>query len=209
MNNNLYINYGCGLFGPLKWKNFDASPTLRFERWPIIGKLYTKNDERFQNNIEFGDIVRGLPIPNGSCKGVYCSHILEHLALDDFRISIENTYKILQNNGIFRFVMPDLQYCVEKYFNDKSEDASLTFLKETALGRETRRRGVKGFIVDWLGNSNHLWMWDLKSTIVELKNIGFVKIRRASYGDSDDMRFLEVENESRWTNCLGIECQKP
>jgi hypothetical protein len=51
-------------------------------------------------------------------------------------------------------------------------------------------------------------MWDFKSISEELKQAGFIKIRRANYGDSDDKRFLEVEDSERWTNCLGIECMK-
>lgn len=94
--NNKYVQYGCGWSAPKKWRNFDASPTLRFERTPIIGKLYTRNNSRFPENIEFGDIVSGLPIPNNSCKGVYCSHILEHLSLEDFRLALKNTVVILR-----------------------------------------------------------------------------------------------------------------
>ena len=81
MNNDLYIQYGCGLSAPMEWRNFDASPTLRFERLPVIGQFYTKNDKRFPTNVEYGDIVKGLPVEINSCKGVYCSHILEHLSL--------------------------------------------------------------------------------------------------------------------------------
>ena len=92
--NNEYVQYGCGWSAPINWRNFDASPTLRFERIPIIGKLYTKNDSRFPQNVEFGDIVSGLPIANNSCKGVYCSHILEHLSLEDFKLALKNTHKI-------------------------------------------------------------------------------------------------------------------
>ena len=42
-----YVQYGCGFSAPEQWLNFDASPTLRFERLPIIGSLYTKNKSDF------------------------------------------------------------------------------------------------------------------------------------------------------------------
>ena len=100
--NDEYVQYGCGYSAPLGWRNFDASPTLRFERIPLIGRLYKKNKFRFPDNVEFGDIVKGLPIPHDSVKAVYCSHILEHLSLEDFRQAILNTHNILKKGGCFR-----------------------------------------------------------------------------------------------------------
>lgn len=68
MGSNMYVQYGCGWNAPQDWRNFDASPTLYFERMPLVGKLYTKNKTRFPHNVEFGDIVEGLPISDGSCR---------------------------------------------------------------------------------------------------------------------------------------------
>lgn len=44
---------------------FDVSAALRFERLRLIGRLYTKNQSRFPKNVEYGDIVKGLPIESG------------------------------------------------------------------------------------------------------------------------------------------------
>jgi len=206
--NNEYVQYGCGFSSPRTWRNFDTSLTLRFERLPIIGKLYTKNDERFPPNVEYGDIVKGLPIPAFTCKGVYCSHILEHLSLGDFRKALRNTHKILMHGGFFRLVLPDLEYSINKYVNDPSQDAAIEFLKETLLGQETRSRGIQGFVQEWLGNSKHLWMWDYKSISYELEKAGFINVRRAEYGDAVDLQFNDVEESLRWDDCLGVECQK-
>ena len=54
----LYVQYGCGFSAPEGWKNFDASPTLQFERLPVIGRLFTKNASRFPENVRYGDIVK-------------------------------------------------------------------------------------------------------------------------------------------------------
>jgi len=206
--NSEYVQYGCGWSSPEKWRNFDASPTLRFERIPLLGKLYTKNSLRFPENIEFGDVVKGLPVHDDSCKGVYCSHVLEHLSLEDFRRALKNTYKILGSGGRFRLVLPDLEYSIRKYIDNPSPDSAIIFLKETSLGKEKRNRGIVRFVSDWLGNSQHLWMWDYKSIYRELEKTGFRNIRRAVYGDSVDTMFNAVEDIGRWDNCLGVECEK-
>ncbi|MGZ8180646.1 MAG: class I SAM-dependent methyltransferase [Methylobacter sp.] len=209
MSKDQYLQYGSGFSGPVGWRNFDASPTLRFERLPLVGRLYTKNETRFPDNVEYGDIVKGLPMAPNSCKGVYCSHVLEHLSLNDFKVALDNTYKILQPDGIFRLVLPDLEYSVKQYLSDSKNDAVYSFMRETYLGLENRPHNLKDFIVSWLGNSKHLWMWDYKAISQELLNAGFIEVRRASFGDSLDAMFLSVEEKSRWDNCLGVECKKP
>lgn len=209
MRETVYVQYGCGWSAPQGWRNFDASPTLRFERLPILGRLYTRNGSRFPENVEYGDIVSGLPIQANACDGVYCSHILEHLALSDFRLALANTQRILKPNATFRLVLPDLHSCVRKYLNSPSADASIEFLRETCLGEETRARSLKGLMTSWLGNSKHLWMWDFKSMAAELQTVGFTAIRRAGCGDSPDPMFARVEAQDRWDDCLGVECRKP
>lgn len=208
MKNHQYVQYGCGWLAPSGWRNFDASPTLRFERIPLLGRLYTKNDERFPENAEYGDIVGGLPVPENSCQAVYCSHVLEHLALDDLRTALSNTYKILARGGIFRFVMPDLEHLSNTYVRDVSPEAAVNFMLTTLLGKEKRTRGLKGLMLEWFGNSRHCWLWDYKSIKFELQNAGFIDIRRADFGDSSEPAFKSVEDQKRWENCLGVECRK-
>lgn len=210
MNQFQYIQYGCGWSAPTGWRNFDASPTLRFERLPILGRLYTKNASRFPDNVEYGDIVKGLPISLESCDGVYCSHILEHLSLEDFKTALYNTKRILKPGGVFRLVLPDLEYSINRYVTNASNntDAAHEFMRETSLGYEKRPKGLKNVILSLLGNSHHLWMWDYKAIEKELQVVGFVDIRRAYFGDSSDIKFLEVDNKGRWENALGVECRK-
>jgi SAM-dependent methyltransferase len=208
MNRNLYVQYGCGWSSPSEWLNFDASPTLYFERIPIIGQMYTKNHARFPSNVRYGDIVKGLPIEPDSCSAVYCSHILEHLARDDFKTALRNTHRILRSGSVFRLVLPDLKYLALRYVNSDTVDAAEVFMRESGLGYQQRRKDLKGLLLSWLGNSQHLWMWDWNSIAVELNNSGFSDIRRAYFGDYEDQKFRSVEDEARWNNCLGVQCKK-
>lgn len=211
MNHNVsavYVQYGCGWCAPYGWRNFDASPTLRFEKIPFLGTLYTRNANRFPKNAEWGNIAYGLPIAENSCAGIYCSHVLEHLAMDEFRVALKETFRILKPGGIFRLVLPDLEHEVAKYIKDATPDAAINFMHATSLGKIERPRGIKGLVLEFLGNSQHLTMWDYKTIANELNKAGFVDIRRASFADSKDSKFSEVEDITRWENALGVECCK-
>lgn len=205
LKKNLHVQYGCGWTAPQTWMNFDASPTIRFERIPVLGRMFTKNEQRFPENIMYGDIVNGLPLPEGSCAAIYASHVLEHLALEDFRVALKNTLALLQSGGIFRLVVPDLKASAQAYLASGDATAAHKFMEETSLGHHSRARGVGGLVKSWLGNSAHLWMWDEPSLVLELENAGFVSIRRCECGDSSDILFRDVENPGRFENAVAME----
>jgi predicted SAM-dependent methyltransferase len=206
----IYLQYGCGFeISPKEWVNFDASPTLWLQRIPLLGYFMKRIlKPLFPDNIQYGDIVKGLPIKNNVCIAIYCSHVLEHLSFDDFIIALRNTFNLLVPGGIFRLVMPDLNYLVQQYSMTKNPDASIIFMQESLLGVTKRERSISKFLRNYFGNSNHLWLWDYKAAKSELKKAGFKEIRNAQFGDSSDPKFNEIEDESRWKTCLGIECRK-
>jgi predicted SAM-dependent methyltransferase len=208
MSDGLYVQFGCGLSAPEGWLNFDASSTLRFERSPL-GFLYTRNGSRFPRAVRYGDIVRGLPLTDRSCRGLYCSHVLEHLALQECDAALENSLRYLQPGGLFRIVVPDFAVYVQVYNEDASETAANLFMESSSLGTVRRSRGLRGILQAWLGNSAHLWMWDERSLAARLRMHGFVNIRRAAQGDSEDPRFADVENPDRFIDALAIQCARP
>jgi hypothetical protein len=207
-----HVQYGCGYSAPAEWINFDASPTLRWERIPLLGSLYTKNAQRFPPNVRIGDIVKGLLVPDESCRGAYASHVLEHLALDEFHRALKNTWKILQPGGIFRLVVPDLEWAARDYVRrlDEARDpaANDVLLRETYLGSATRARGLRGLVYRWLSTSSHLWMWDEPSLRQALAGHGFRDIRRCAFGDCEDPMFALVEDRERFVHAVAMEARR-
>lgn len=208
----IYVQYGCGLSAPKEWTNFDISPTLRIQNIPILGPIFKDRlNTIFPKNALYGNIIKGLPVNDNSCDGLYCSHTLEHISLNDFRKALINSYKILKPGGIFRCVVPDLELAARTYINDYDKgnhSSSLNFMNSTLLGINERPRGFKGFISSFLGNANHLWMWDKKSLSEELKKVGFKEIRVCEFNDSEDTMFKHVEDLTRFQNAVSIECRK-
>ena len=207
-----FVHYGCGPYAPLSWRNFDVSPTLRLPEDPPTREFCAAFGARlptWPENVEYGDIVRGLPVAEGSCRAIYCSHVLEHLALEELRTALVNTLRYLKPGGIFRCVLPDLERLAREYLDEGGPEAASHFLRRTHLGQETRPRSPEARLRSLFGNAAHLWMWDYPGLEAELQSAGFVDIRRADFGDSEEVRFQEVEEEDRWRGCLGIECRRP
>jgi hypothetical protein len=205
-----YVQYGCGWSAPMEWANFDASLTLKWERIPILGR-YTKNDRHFPANVRSGDIVKGLPVGQESCQGVYASHVLEHLTLEDFHEALENTHRILQRGGIFRLVVPDLEWSAREYVArlDRGDpDANAFFLNETTFGTKRREAGFTGLLRKLFNTSTHLWMWDQNSMRQALEDHHFRHIRRCSFGDCEDPMFSFVEARDRFQNAVAMEARK-
>jgi len=205
-----YVQYGCGWSAPKEWTNFDASLTLRWERLPILGH-YTKNAQHFPVHVKPGNIVKGLPIPDGSCLGIYASHVLEHLTLEDFEKALRNTYRMLGKGGIFRLVVPDLEWAAREYIsrlNRGEPMANAFFLRETHLGCNNRERGLRGFARKLFNTSAHLWMWDETSMTQALEAHNFRQIRRCCFGDCEDAMFSIVEERGRFENAVAMEARR-
>lgn len=185
---------------------------MRIQKTPLLGTLLRKKlNTSFPSNVLYGDIIKGLPFDESSCDGLYCSHTLEHLSLQDLRKALLNSFSILKKGGIFRCIVSDLEHAARLYITELDKgitSASLNFMNSTLLGVKKQPKGVNGFASSFLGNSNHLWMWDFTSLSEELKDVGFSQIKVCSFNDSKDEMFKHVESRDRFKNAVAIECQK-
>ncbi len=206
-----YIQFGCGLCAPQSWRNFDAGPAFWLQRHLPIARplLVRRGFPDYPRNIEYGDVIKGLPVAPGSAAAVYCSHVLEHLALDEFRTTLRHVYSYLAPGGTFRFVLPDLEGLVRSYASSTDGEAASRFMRDSYLGVDSQGKGASRLLRVLFGRSAHLWMWDEKNMTRELAAAGFTDIRRAQMGDNPDPHFAEVEDLGRWENCLGMECRRP
>ena len=190
-----YIQYGCGLSAPEGWINYDSSPRLRLERLPgVFSVARIVGSRLFPPSVRYGDIVLGLPVPDGSADGVYASHVLEHLARNDVEIALANTFRILKTGAVFRLVVPDLEWRARRYVARLGEiEAADSFIASLNTCRHDRVRGPLALVRAAFGNSGHRWMYDLAGMYRLLTDAGFIGIRRCSFHDSGDPMFDKVE----------------
>ena len=213
----MYVQYGAGLQYIQGWINYDASPRLIFEKiW--LYRLILNNYSKciFDPQILYGDIVKGLPHANKSVDGVFCSHVLEHLSLDDFHKAISNTFNMLKDGGRFRLIVPNLTYYVENYLDFYHSPKSIEMTRaykfnvETCYGRQSSRSSILKRLIEAFGNSNHLWMWDIESLKIALEGAGFQGISEFKKGECSDGAFLAPERDYQFmNNAISLECFRP
>jgi SAM-dependent methyltransferase len=213
----LYVQYGCGLCAPDRWLNFDASPRLWLERAPAIGAILRVSlGALFPRNVRYGDVVAGLPLPDDTAAGIYCSHVLEHLPRDDVPAALRETLRVLRPGGRFRLVVPDLRWRARRYVeaaNAEDPEAADRYLDSCMLGTRAAVRTPLGIIRRHFGRGAHLWLYDFAAMRTLIAAAGFVAIRECALGDSDDPRFAQVEEADRFfvgaERELAIEARKP
>ena len=197
------VQFGCGFRVGQSWTNFDVSPTLRLSKVPILKQLLRLPD--WPESVVYGDVVKGLPLPDGSCQRLYCDQVLEHLAKEDVFIALRECRRLLAPGGIFRLFVPDLRSIAETYVTMKSESAADWFMETSGLGVNHRPSGLMEHVREWMGNSRHLWLWDSDSMSKALESAGFSSSRVVKYRDSTDPIFDELESTVEWKLALGME----
>jgi len=136
------INIGCGQSPTNGWKNFDNSFSLRLSKIPLLPDFLYKirfldvsqyNFIKFasDNDIEYGDATKGLPLKQKSCEVVYSSHMLEHLDRNGADSFLKEAYRVLCKNGIIRIAVPDIRKQIARY-NDSGDADS--FIDTTHIG---------------------------------------------------------------------------
>ena len=83
-----YLNVGCGDNMPEKFINLDYSWSQRVDICIDITKIK-------------------YPIKDGSLKGIYSEHCIEHISFDDFQTNAKEFYRMLKPGGVLRLITPD------------------------------------------------------------------------------------------------------
>lgn len=202
------IHFGCGVCAPDSWTNFDSSATLRLQRVPVIGRFLRPTGILFPRNIRVGDIVKGLPVAPESCRVAYCSHVLEHLTYAEVKIALRNVYRYLERGGTFRMVLPDLETMISDYLSGPPASRGEQFVRALLMEGVESKPSFRTALHSVLSNAYHHSHWDFDGLRQQILDAGFVDVRRASFGDSSDPSFRDVEEERRWHAALGIEARK-
>ena len=151
-----YVNVGCGT------KYFPGMVN-------IDGNILRKKDIWL-------DVTLGLPFRDNAVHGVYSSHLLEHLSVQDARRLLTECYRVLKPGDALRLVVPSLEYAIQAYTRDKP--ALLPDWPD-------RYRSIGGrFNNLMLCRNQHATLFDFTFIEELLKDAGFSLIYREGPGKS-------------------------
>lgn len=211
------INIGCGQTPTAGWKSFDNSFSLRLSKIPylddILYKLKLLEASQYQfikfareNDIEYGDATKGLPLQPESCEVVYSSHLLEHLDRSEANKFLRETFRVLQPGGIIRIAVPDIRKQIAQY--NKSGDAD-AFIEATHMCVPRPHTLLQKIRLLLFGPRHHQWMYDGNSLSNLLKKHGFIEVSIMPAGKTNIIDPGSLDLRERSSESVYVEARKP
>ena len=139
------------------------------------------------------DLRYPVNCPDNSIDGIYTSHTIEHLNIDDTQKLLREIYRILKPGKWVRIIVPDLELYVRYYLNKNDLFDFATGCE--AIGSLTQKWGHKS-------------VYDRLFLTKILKDAGFTSINRVEYGKEGNDKRLIKEPPSRKSESLVIEAKK-
>ena len=194
----LKLNLGCGTRALPGFVNIDNSPSVLLGRWPFLKKLLflagLLSRERYETpwprDIVWQDASKGLPYADQSVDKIYSSHALEHLDKKRGEALLRGCFRVLKRGGVFRLVVPDLEYHARRY------------LQRVSNGGPSDRAAHDDFLWNIYGaylekrryGASHRYMYDWPTLQLVLSEIGFSRVLRQDFQTGLDRELCSLDN---------------
>jgi len=186
------INIGCGRTTTEGWTNLDNSLSLRIARrksWYALAKslrLVSRRQTEYIDfcrsaNIQFADATKRIPADDASVEVIYSSHMLEHLSPIGVELFFQECHRTLRPGGTLRIVIPDIDYHIGAYLEDKDADRFLQEMLVVAPPVDTFRQRLTVLIS---GYRHHQWMYNATSIQDLLTAQGFSDVKILAPGET-------------------------
>jgi len=153
------------------------------------------------------DVTKGIPLPDGSLKGVYTEHCIEHLELvDTYRLFAE-FMRVLRPGGTVRIIVPDAEIYARGYIavRDGTSDKPLPYHEHDVLdGFYTPVMSLNRIFNEW----GHKFIYDFETLRAMLERRGFVDIVEESFRSGRDATML-LDSEEHIAESVYVEAGKP
>ena len=211
------LSIGCGQTPINGWRNFDNSMGILFSRVPYLPELMRKlgiiNDPQYrfmalarENQIEYGDATKVLPVSDNCAEVVYSCHMLEHLDSDGAGRFLEEALRILRPGGIIRIAVPDIRKHVQEYQKHGDADA---FIKATHLCVPCPKSIGERVRFLLFGPRHHQWLYDGSSLTTLVEKHGFTDSKVMPPGQTSILNHEPLDLFQRASKSVYVEAAKP
>ena len=210
------INIGCSDSPTEGWENFDYSLGLKFSKFyfftKILYKLKLITPWQFKiatfyksNNVKYANAAKKIPFKNNCVNVIYSSHMIEHLTRTGAKKFLNESYRVLKEEGIIRLAVPDLRRKAEEYLEDGDADR---FVCETHMWFPENNSFSQKLYLILTGPKHHLWMYDFNSMSKLLKECGFKNIVRLEPRETTIPQPGRLNLEERAWDSFYVEAKK-
>jgi len=177
----LRVNIGCGTSPSEGWKIFDNTTSIKLARSPfkfwllkLLGLLNSSQIENVEwnkeNKILYADATNRIPLSDSTAECIYSSNMLEHLSRNDARLFLKEALRVLDNGGVLRISVPDLQHYINNYIANKDADEFMANIDVSPPPLNLLKQKLLLFFV---GYRHHQWMYDGASLSKLMLEMGF------------------------------------
>tara|TARA_B100001063_G_scaffold246053_1_gene283781 strand:+ start:1940 stop:2308 length:369 start_codon:yes stop_codon:yes gene_type:complete len=122
----------------------------------MLKKTHIENIEwNKNNNIQYADATKRIPLPLNSVEAIYTSHMFDHLSREGAKSFLYEAKKILKTDGVLRVSIPDLKIYLEKYLINEDADEFMAGILVEAPPINTLKQKIFLFLN---GYRHHQWM---------------------------------------------------
>jgi predicted SAM-dependent methyltransferase len=184
------IHLGCGADVRNGWINID-----------LLLSAPAKFDTTQPNTACISyDLRNGLPAPDGCASYIFSSHFFEHLEYWHGRKLLQDCYRAMRHDGVFRIVLPDYKRFFRAYL--EGDRAFFEPLRYGLVEHETATLGdFMTYVVYQFGE--HKTIYDVERLVTVLKNVGFRQVYETSFDPS-----IDVGNDLRQKYSFYVEAIK-
>lgn len=158
------------------FERLDLTKEIMLYAGDIPSDIYMSNPDLYGLSINkadarhiLHDITNRYPLPDNSIAAYQAEDVLEHIAFEKLTSTIDEIYRILKKDGIFRICMPDYYSAYLSDISMKNEEGEIIF--DPTGGGTLDENGV--------GNLGHVWFpnYDIVRELLEktrFKNVEFL-----------------------------------
>jgi SAM-dependent methyltransferase len=151
--------------------------------WIGLDWAMTLPDHNHRKGIDVNwDVRRGLPFKDNSVKLMFASHVLEHFTSLESAKLLAEIYRVLEEGGVLRVVVPDLDIHIGKF----TTGASNFFSDFYHMGGHWQGNITDTFLMLFYSDPAfnggcHKYAYNFENLSYRLEQAGFKGIRRSGY----------------------------